>query len=178
MWSSHAGGTTRPPPPIHGWFGHARPFDFAPTYRPAADASRFLNGTPPVLSMAALETALEVRDGLDPAVVEAKAHALTQRFIDLVDARCGDEVEVATPRDPSARGAHVSLRHPQAAALMAALIDRGVIGDHRPPDLLRFGFAPLYVSHTDVWDAVEVLADLLATGGWDRPRFRTPRTVA
>jgi kynureninase len=150
--------------PLRGWFGHARPFDFDPDYRPAAGAGRFLDGTPPVLSMAALEAALEIREGVDPAAVAAKARALTERFITLVDARCGDHVEVVTPRDAARRGAQVSLRHPHADALTQALINRGVIGDHRPPDLVRFGFAPLYVSHTDVWDAVDHLADLLTTG--------------
>ncbi len=163
--------------PIRGWFGHARPFAFAPTYEPASGAARFLAGTPPVLSLAALEAALRIHEQTDPAAVATKARALTERFIALVDARCRDDVQVVTPRDPDRRGAQVSLRHPRADAVMQALIARGVIGDHRPPDLLRFGFAPLYVSHTDVWDAVEVLADVLTTGVWDDPRYRTPRTV-
>jgi kynureninase len=163
--------------PLRGWFGHDRPFAFDLSYRPAPGAARFLDGTPPVLAMAALETALEVRDDVSPAAVASKARALTERFISLVDRRCGDHVEVVTPRDPTQRGAQVSLRHRHADALMQALIDRGVIGDHRPPDLLRFGFAPLYVSHTDVWDAVDHLADLLDTRAWDRPEYRAPRTV-
>ena len=163
--------------PIRGWFGHERPFAFDPDYRPAPGASRFLDGSPPVLSMAALETALEVWEQVDLEAIEAKARQLTQRFIDLVDARCGTELEVVTPRDPGDRGTHVSLRHPDAYPLMQALIARGVIGDHRPPDLLRFGFAPLYVTHTDVWDAVEILADLISSGDWDRPEHRRPRTV-
>jgi kynureninase len=163
--------------PLRGWFGHDRPFAFDLSYRPAPGAARFLDGTPPVLAMAALETALEVRDDVSSAAVASKARALTARFIALVDRRCGDHVEVVTPRDPMQRGAQVSLRHPHADALMQALIDRGVIGDHRPPDLLRFGFAPLYVSHTDVWDAVDHLADLLDTRAWDRPEYRARRTV-
>jgi len=163
--------------PLRGWFGHEQPFAFDLEYRPAPGAARFLDGTPPVLSMAALDAALAVREEVDPALVAAKARALTRRFIDLVDARCGDEVEVVTPRDPAGRGAQVSLRHPHAAAVMQALIARGVIGDHRPPDLLRFGFAPLYVSHTDVWDAVDHLADVLRTGDWDRPEHHTRPTV-
>lgn len=163
--------------PLQGWFGHARPFAFALDYEPAAGASRFLDGTPPVLSMAALDAALEVWDDVDPAVAAAKARSLTDTFIRLVDERCGDAVEVVTPRDPAARGAQVTLRHPDAHALTQALIARGVIGDHRPPDLLRFGFAPLYVRHIDVWDAVAALADLLDTGAWDRPAFHQPRSV-
>jgi kynureninase len=163
--------------PIRGWFGHARPFDFGPDYAPAAGAARFLCGTPPVLSMAALDAALEVWDGVDPAVVAAKGRSLTTVFVELVDERCGGQVEVVSPRDAHQRGAQVSLRHEHAYALTQALIDRGVIGDHRPPDLVRFGFAPLYVRHVDVFDAVEVLADLLHTGAWDRPASHARRTV-
>jgi kynureninase len=163
--------------PVPGWFGHARPFDFDPDYIPAPGAARFLNGTAPVLSMAALETALEVWEQVDRADAAAKSSALTQTFIAAVDATCGDHVEVITPRDPTHRGAQVSLRHPHAYALTQALLDRGVIGDHRPPDLVRFGFSPLYVRHVDVWDAVAHLADLLATGAWDRPGFHARRMV-
>jgi kynureninase len=163
--------------PVRGWFSHAQPFAFSLGYQPAEGAERFLDGTPPVISMAALETALEVFDGVEPATLQAKARALTDRFIELIDTRCGDEVEVVTPRVASERGAHVSLRHEAADAVMQALIARGVIGDHRPPDLLRFGFAPLYVRHVDVWDAVERLAELLETRAWDRPEFRRQRTV-
>jgi kynureninase len=163
--------------PLQGWFGHASPFAFELGYEPALGAARFLNGTPPVLSLAALDEALAVWDEVDPGVVAAKAQALTSRFIELVDATCADQVEVVTPRDPTQRGAQVSLRHPHAYALTQALIGRGVIGDHRPPDLVRFGFAPLYVSHEDVRQAVDHLADLLATDGWDRPEHHARRTV-
>ncbi len=163
--------------PIAGWFGHARPFDFEPDYVPATGAARFLNGTAPVLSMAALETALEVWEGVARADVAAKCASLTSTFIAAVDATCGDHVEVVTPRDPARRGAQVSLRHPHAHALTRALMARGVIGDHRPPDLVRFGFSPLYVRHVEVWDAALHLAELLTTGAWDRPEFHARRTV-
>jgi kynureninase len=163
--------------PIPGWFGHAEPFAFAPDYRPAEDARRFLGGTPPVLSLAALDAALEVWDGVDPAAVAAKGRALTALFIDLVEERCGDRVTIVSPRAARGRGAQVSLRHRGAYAVTRALAARGVVGDHRPPDLLRFGFAPLYVRHVDVYDAVEVLADLLESGAWDRPEFHHRRTV-
>lgn len=148
--------------PLRGWFGHARPFAFALDYEPGPAASRFLDGTPPVLSMAALDTALEVFDGVEGTALAAKAAALTRTFIDLVDQRGGGQVQVVTPRDPAQRGAQVSLRHPQAEALCQALIARGVIGDFRPPDLVRFGFAPLYVRYVDVFDAVTDLVDVLA----------------
>ncbi|HSK24036.1 MAG TPA: kynureninase [Egicoccus sp.] len=163
--------------PIQGWFGHAEPFVFGGSYAPAGDARRFLAGTPHVLSTTALEQALRAFDGVTPADLDAKARSLTDTFVALVDQRCGSDVEVATPRDPAARGAQVSLRHAEAYALTQAMIDRGVIGDHRPPDLLRLGFAPLYVRHVDVFDAVEVLADVLATGAWDRPGYRRRRMV-
>jgi kynureninase len=163
--------------PIRGWFGHAAPFDFADGWAPAPDATRFLAGTPPVLSMAALDAALEVWEEVDPAEVARKARALSQLFIELVDERCGGEVEVVSPRDASVRGGQVSVRHAHAYALTQALIARGVIGDHRPPDLVRLGFAPLYVRYVDVWDAVEHLADLLDTGAWDDPAFHARQKV-
>lgn len=164
--------------PIRGWFGHAAPFDFDDRYVPGCGADRFLAGTPAVLSLAALDAALGVWDGIARSEVEAKARALTETFVELVGTRCeGLGLELASPRDPACRGAQVSLRHPQAHAIMQALIGRGVIGDFRPPDLLRFGFAPLYVRHVDVWDAVDALADLLVTGDWDRPEHHERRTV-
>jgi kynureninase len=164
-------------PPVRGWFGHAAPFTFDVVWQPAAGAGRFVTGTPHVLSTAALETALEAFEGVTPALLDAKARSLTATFVTLVDERCGGEVALTSPRQAAARGAQVSLRHASAYALTQALIDRGVIGDHRPPDLVRFGFAPLYVRHVDVFDAVEVLADLLATGDWDRPEFHRRQTV-
>jgi kynureninase len=163
--------------PLPGWFGHAEPFAFDPHHRPAPGAARFLAGTPPVLSMAALDAALEVWEDVDPTVVAAKGRGLTSLFVDLVDAACAGHVEVASPRDPHERGSQVSLRHPYAHALSQALVAAGVIGDHRPPDLVRFGFAPLYVRYVDVFDAVEVLAGLLDTGAWDRPAFHARRRV-
>ncbi|TVR29146.1 MAG: kynureninase [Nitriliruptor sp.] len=163
--------------PIRGWFGHARPFDFALEYDAAAGAERFLAGTPPVLSMTALEAALEVWDDVEVATAVAKAQELTSLFIDLVDERCGGEVEVISPRDAAERGGQVSVRHPHAYALTQALIAERVIPDHRPPDLVRFGFAPLYISRVDVFDAVEILARLLDTGAWDRPAFHDRKLV-
>ncbi|GGI06248.1 kynureninase [Egicoccus halophilus] len=163
--------------PVRGWFGHARPFDFGTTYAPADGAERFLAGTPHVLSTAALEEALAPFADVSPATLDAKARSLTDTFVTLVTERCGDEVELASPREAARRGAQVSLRHPHAYALTQALIARDVIGDHRPPDLVRFGFAPLYVRHVDVHDAVEVLADVLATRAWDRPEHHRRNTV-
>lgn len=164
-------------PPIRGWFGHAAPFDFAPSWEPAPGAARFRNGTPPVMSLVGVDEALTAFDGVDTAALEDRAARLTDAFIALVDDRLGDAVEVVTPRQASDRGAQVSLRHPQAYPVMQALIDRRVLGDHRPPDLLRFGFAPALVRHVDVADAVETLADVLATGAHDDPRYARRQTV-
>lgn len=164
--------------PIQGWFGAARPFGFAGAYTPAADARRFAAGTPPVLSLAALDAALAVWEEVDPAAVFRRAQALTDTFVTLVDERlAGLGVEVVSPRDAGVRGAQVSLRHPDADAVMQALIARGVIGDVRPPDLLRFGFAPLYVRSVDVWDAVEALREVLVTRAHEDPAHRLPREV-
>jgi kynureninase len=164
--------------PLQGWFGHEAPFDFSPEYAPAPAAARFLDGTPPVLSMTALEAALRLFEGVDTTSLDAKARALTERFVALVDERCdGLGVEVVSPRDPAARGAQVALRHDDAFAVMSALIARGVIGDHRPPDLLRFGFAPAVVRHADVEHAVDVLVDVLTSRAWDDPAHRRRPTV-
>ncbi len=163
--------------PVRGWFGHARPFAFDLGYQPAPGAERFLDGSPPVLSMAALETALEVFEDVDIAALDARAGELTGLFIDLVDHHLGTQVEVVTPRDPAMRGAQVALRHPAAGPLSRALLTRGVIGDHRPPDLLRFGFAPLYVTRVEVVEAVAQLTELLDTGAWDHPEFHREPVV-
>ena len=164
-------------PPVRGWFGHAAPFAFAPEWQPAAGAARFRNGTPPVLALVGVDEALAHFDGVEPAALGARAAQLTGAFIDLCDQHLGEQVEVVTPRDPALRGAQVSLRHPEAYPVMQALIDRRVLGDHRPPDLLRFGFAPALVRHVDVADAVDVLAEVLATEAHRDPRYADRKTV-
>jgi kynureninase len=158
-------------PPLQGWFGHADPFAFEADYRPAAGITKFLTGTPSIIALAALEAGLDTFSGIDVAQIEAKSRALSLLFIDEVEARCGAEVTLASPRDPVARGSHVSFAHPQGYAIMQALIDRRIIGDFRAPDLVRFGFAPLYNRFEDVWRAAEALGDVLATRAWDEPRF-------
>jgi len=145
--------------PIPGWIGHAEPFLMEEGYRPAPGIRRFITGTQPIVSMSLLDAALDVYDGIGMSELRAKSVALTGLFIDLVDERLG--LEVASPRDPQRRGSQVSLRHPDAAGVYERLVAAGLQGDVRPPDLLRFGFAPLYVSFTDVWDAVDVLAGVL-----------------
>ena len=162
--------------PLTGWHGHARPFDFEPDYRPAPGMDRLLVGTAPQLGLIALEAALSAFDGVDMAALRAKSLALTQLFIDLVDAHLPG-FGLITPRDGALRGSQVSLTHPEAYAIVQALIGRGVIGDFRAPDILRFGFAPLYVGHADVWQAVATLRDIMASQAWMQPEFAQRKAV-
>ena len=164
-------------PPLQGWMGHAEPFAFSPGFVPVGGIGRFLTGTPTILGIAALECGLDTFAGVAMADVEAKSQALTQLFIDAVKAGCDGKVELASPRDPAARGSHVSFAYPEGYAVMQALIDGGVIGDFRAPDLLRFGFAPLYNSFADAVRAAELLASILQSGEWDQPRFRERQKV-
>jgi kynureninase len=159
-------------PPLQGWMGHAEPFAFVDDFRPVTGISRFQTGTPPILALAALEAGLDTFDGISIRDVAAKSRSLSELFIEKVEERCGSEVRLASPRDPNERGSHVVFAHPNAYAVMQALIARGVIGDFRAPDLMRFGFAPLYNSHAEVVRAAAILADILATGEWDHPRFK------
>ena len=164
--------------PLSGWMGHARPFDFVDRYTPATGIDRWLCGTPPILSLTALNTALDAFDGVEMAAARAKAGALGDLFIERVEARCaGKGLALASPRDAAARGGQVSFTHPHGWAVMQNLIERGVIGDFRAPDVIRFGFAPLYVRHADVWDAVEVLGDILDSESWRDARFQTLAAV-
>ncbi len=159
--------------PIQGWLGHAEPFAFERSFRPAPGIDRFQGGTPPVLSLAALDAALDVFAGVDMEALRAKSIALGDLFLERVEARCGGlGLEVACPRDGKARGSQVALHHPQGYAVVQALGARGVIGDFRTPDVLRFGLAPLYLRYADVWDAVEHLAEVLERREWDRPELR------
>lgn len=156
--------------PLTGWQGHAEPFGLDPAYRPAAGIDRARIGTPPVLSMLALQSALDIWDDVDLDAVRAKSLALTDQVIAFVDARL-PQVEVVTPRAHERRGSQVSLRMPSAYEVCQALIARGVIGDFRAPDLLRLGFTPLYLSHVDVWQACEQLAEVLDSREFEDPRF-------
>jgi kynureninase len=158
--------------PLQGWFGHADPFAFVDEFEPVAGITRFLTGTPSILALAALDAGLSTFDGIAISDLAAKSRSLSQLFITEVEARCASEVQLASPRDPAARGSHVVLAHPEGYAVMQALIERGVIGDFRAPDLMRFGFAPLYNSHAEVLRAAEILGDMLATRAWDQPRFK------
>ncbi|MER8512198.1 kynureninase [Mesorhizobium sp. M1060] len=164
--------------PLSGWWGHARPFAFEQGFAVGSGIRRFLCGTQPVLSMRALKGALDIWNDVDMAAVRRKSIALTDLFIQLVEARCGAYgLELESPRDGSQRGSQVSFLHPHGYQVMRALIERGVIGDFRAPSTIRFGFTPLYVGYGDVWQAVEVLEDILRTGAWQDARFAVKTAV-
>jgi kynureninase len=165
-------------PPIAGWFAHAAPFAFEAQFQVAKGIERFLVGTPPVLQFAALEAALDLWLTVDMHTVRAKSIALTQLFIDEVERRCtGLGLTLATPREGALRGSQVSFRHAEGYAIMQALIARGVIGDFRAPDILRFGFAPLYVRFADVAAAAEHLREVIVSKEYAQPAFQVRRHV-
>jgi kynureninase len=164
--------------PLSGWLGHARPFAFEPGYDPAPGVDRFVCGTPPVLSMTALSCGVAIVCEAGMPALREKSKRLTDLFVARVEATCvGYGLALVSPRDADARGSQVSFRHPDGYAIMQALIADGVIGDFRAPDILRFGFAPLYVRYVDAWDAADVLADVLAHRRWDRPEFKARKAV-
>lgn len=158
--------------PLSGWWGHARPFAFEPRFEPDAAIRKFQCGTQPVLSLRVLEAALNVWEEVDMAAVREKSIALTDLFIRLVEARCrAFSLMLETPRDSVRRGSQVSFAHEHAYEIMQALIARGVIGDFRAPETMRFGFTPLYLRYRDVVRVVEVLEDVLRTEAWKEERF-------
>ena len=164
--------------PLTGWHGHAKPFEFGQQYEPAPGIDRMLVGTAPQMGLISLEAALTAFDGVDMQVLRAKSLSLTGLFIDLIDQELqGHGFGLATSRDPMVRGSQVSLTHTQGYAIVQALIARGVIGDFRAPDILRFGFASLYVSHVDVWEAVATLKDIMTTRAWETPEFMAKKAV-
>jgi kynureninase len=163
--------------PLQGWMGHAEPFAFVDDYRPGEGIARFLTGTPSILAMAALEAGIDTFDGIAMASLAAKSRKLSKLFIDEVEGRCGSQVRLASPRDPAKRGSHVVFAHPEGYAVMQALIASGVIGDFRTPDLMRFGFTPLYNCYADMVRAADILADILKTREWDQPRFKARAKV-
>jgi kynureninase len=163
-------------PALSGWLGHEAPFAFDLDYRPGRGIDRMRVGTPPVLQLAALDAALDVWDGVAMADLRARSLALTDAFIAAVEPACPD-LTLATPRDHARRGSQVSFRHPDGYAIMQALIARGVIGDFRAPDIIRFGFTPLYTSFDDVARAAAILAEIMANRLWDRPEYKTRAKV-
>lgn len=158
-------------PALSGWLGHEAPFAFDLDYRPGRGIERMRVGTPPVLQLAALDAALDVWEGVEIADLRARSLELTEAFIAGVEAAC-PELDLATPRAPAMRGSQVSFRHAEGYAIMQALIARGVIGDFRAPDILRFGFTPLYIGLEEVEKAVAVLAEVMESRAWDRDEYR------
>jgi kynureninase len=164
--------------PLTGWMGHAEPFAFGDAYAPAPGLDRFLCGTPPILQIAALECGLDLMLEADAGALFAKGQALCDLFIEAVDAFAANHgLALATPRDAARRGGHVSWRHADGYAVMQALIEAGVVGDFRAPDMLRFGFAPLYNTFEDAWRAAETLRAVLADGRWRAMRFAARNRV-
>ncbi|MDN6746517.1 MAG: kynureninase [Brevibacterium sp.] len=164
--------------PLSGWWGHAKPFEMSPDYAPADGIRRYLTGTQGVISMSVAELGLDIAARADMAAVRAKSLALSDLFIDLIEARLSDHpVDIVTPREHEHRGSQVSITHPEGFAIMSALIERGIIGDYREPEVLRFGLTPLYTGFTDVWDTVEALRDILDNHAWDAPQHKVRGAV-
>jgi kynureninase len=163
-------------PALSGWLGHERPFAFDLSYRPGSGIERMRVGTPPILALAALDAALDAWDGVDMADIRTASIALCDLFIEQVEARCPSLV-LGSPRDGAQRGSQVSFLHDEGYAIMQALIARGVIGDFRAPNAIRFGFTPLYIGARDVIAAVDVLADIMDNRLWDVPEFKQKALV-
>ena len=156
--------------PLSGWWGHAAPFAFDRDFRPDPGIKRFLCGTQPIISLRGVEAALDAMAGVEVAALRQKSLALSELFMARVAALLPD-LDIVTPRQASRRGSQVGICFGQGYAVVQAMIARGVIGDFRAPDLMRFGFAPLYVRFQDVWDAAEILAQCITAEVWHDPRF-------
>ncbi len=169
---------TEATPTLPGWMGHARPFDFAPDYAAADGIVRHTVGTPPILSMSALDGAVDVTLEAGISAIRRKSESLGAFMIECVEQECAPHgISVLTPREASQRGGHVALSHDEGYAVMQALIAQGIVGDFRPPSIMRFGLHPLYVSHEDVWDTVVALRDILETRLYERPEYRARKAV-
>jgi len=165
-------------PFLSGWMGHEAPFNFDLDYRPAEGTERMTVGTPPILGLTALDAALDAWDGVSMEDVRAKSMTMGSLFIEEVEARCSEYgLKLASPRDAEARGSQVSFHCPDGYAVMQAIISKGVIGDFRSPDIIRFGFTPLYLSYRDVESAAVTLEDVLKTELWREPQFQTRSKV-
>ncbi|MEE2524968.1 kynureninase [Hyphobacterium sp. HN65] len=165
-------------PALSGWLGHKVPFEFTDDYQPAPGIDRFQCGTPGILGCAALEVGVDLLLEADMSDIRRKSSALGDLFIALVHEHCADHgFKLASPGNADERGSQVSFHHPEGYAIMQALIARGVIGDFRAPDILRFGFAPLYNSYADVEQAVATLTEIMETGSWDTEEFKQKAAV-
>lgn len=159
--------------PLSGWWGHARPFDMATEYTADKGIRSFLCGTQPILSMSLVACGVDIFLQTDMQKIRRKSLALSDLFIQLVEQECaGQDLTLVTPIDHHYRGSHVSFRHPQGYAAIQALIVRGVVGDYREPEVMRFGLTPLYLSYSDIWHAVQHLKAVLQNREWDQEKFR------
>lgn len=162
--------------PLTGWLGHARPFAFEPHYEPARGIDALRVGTPSVIGMSALDAALDAFDGVSLVDLRRKADMLWDVFVSEVGA-AAPELTPITPNDPNLRGTQASFQHPDAYAIMQALIAKGIIGDYREPDILRFGLTPLYMRYIEVWEAARAIGEVMVTGEWDKPEFKRKAKV-
>jgi kynureninase len=163
--------------PLPGWLGHARPFDFELKYEPAEGMQAFVTSSPSMIALAALDGALDVWDRVSMAQVRAKSLALTDLFIALIEERLPGVFDIVTPRDHARRGSQVALAHPEGYGVIQALIERGVIGDFRAPDICRFGFTPLYLRFVDVYDAVGRIVVVMTSGAFRDGRYKARLAV-
>ena len=164
--------------PLTGWLGHAAPFAFEASYRPAPGLARAVVGTPPMLSMAALEVGVDIALRVSIDELREKSLRQTDLFATLVAEQCtGHGLELSSPTDPTRRGSQVCFTHTDAYPIMQALIARGVIGDFRAPDVLRFGITPLYLGYAELWDAVQILQNVMTTHAYTEPKFQARRKV-
>jgi kynureninase len=165
-------------PALSGWFGHARPFEFADAYEPAPGIARFLVGTPPILGLAALEVGVDLMLEADPAALRAKSVAMGALFAERMAPLCDRHgFTLAAPADPAERGSQISYAHPHAYPIVQALIGRGVVGDFRAPDVLRFGLTPLYTAFAEIAVAVDTIAAVMDERAWDRAEFKVRSAV-
>ena len=164
--------------PLAGWFGHTRQFAMESAYEPSQGIARYLCGTQPITSLAMVECGLDIFAQTDMQSLRRKSLALTDLFIELVEQRCAaHDLKLVTPREHAKRGSHVSFEHPEGYAVIQALIAQGVIGDYREPRIMRFGFTPLYTSFTEVFDAVQILGEILDQKTWAQAQFQVRHSV-
>ena len=163
-------------PTLSGWLGHAAPFAFAQGYEPGNGIDRMRVGTPPVLALASLEAALDVWDMVDMAELRAQSIALSQLFIAEIENKC-PMLTLGSPRDPNKRGSQVAFHFQEGYAAMQALIERGVIGDFRAPDTMRFGFTPLYIDQQDIRAATDIITDVMQNRLWDTDAYKIRAAV-
>jgi kynureninase len=156
--------------PLSGWWGHAAPFAFDRVFQPDAGIKRFLCGTPPIISLRGVDAGLDALEGVEVAALREKSVAITELFIARLTTLL-PSLDIVTPRQPALRGSQVAIAFREGYSIVQAMIERGVIGDFRAPDIMRFGFAPLYLRFADVWDASEILAACVKAEVWREPRY-------